>query len=230
MREHTRLLMAVVLVGSLVHGGWSQPPARPVQGNVNLKALTESIPGKMCTGVVSDIDAEGVTVIEKLDDNKTKTHKFVPIDLMRQGDFFDTVPGHMSYLWTDMKKGDTVLLDVMKDDGDGLTYCLSISIQRRPGAKLPKSQKPDRDSRYEIASIYNDLNNGEDVTDEQLEKLFEVNLRVYRGGKTPPKELVDHLESYRAKLQANRKRIAEEKEKKEKELKAKPAEKKDDKK
>jgi hypothetical protein len=60
----------------------------------------------------------------------------------------------------------------LEDKADGVTYCLQLSITRRPGAKLPESQNPERDENYKYNRIYNDLENGVDVSDEDIAKAF----------------------------------------------------------
>jgi hypothetical protein len=118
-----------------------------------------------------------------------------------------------------------VRLTVLKDDGDRQTYCLAVCITGRRGAELPKSQDPERDQWYGRRRIYNEIANGNDVSDEEIDKEFPSRFDT-ETGVTTPGGLGDGMQQ---KLEANRKRIAEEKAKKGTELKAKPAEKKGDK-
>ena len=84
-----------------------------------------------------------------------------------------------------MKKGDTVELQVLKDEGDGLTYCLQISIRRRPGGKLPESQYPEKDRWYDAHRVLNEIENGNDVSDEELLKTWPPEFDRKKGEYTP---------------------------------------------
>jgi hypothetical protein len=63
-------------------------------------------------------------------------------------------------------------VELMKDKAEDKLYCLEISIRRRPGAKLPESQKPEKDDWYLHHRLFNDLENGEDVDDADIKKAF----------------------------------------------------------
>ena len=131
-----------------------------------------------------------------------------------------------SYRWQDVKKGDGVSLWGQKDPADGTRCVLDIAIYGRPGGKLPQSQKPKEDkSRWEKYSLLNDIDNGEDVSEEDILKTFPAFWTT--SNKMPllikPAGLP---EEYRKKLAENRAKIAEAKEKKQAELKATPPEKK----
>jgi hypothetical protein len=227
MRDFKLCLAAVLTVvladAATVAQGQPQKP--------RVKNITEGVScNDIHWAVVEMIDADGMTVVQKLKDNKTLTHKLVPVDHLKGGKVLDNMTANDSYLWSDVKKGDTLSLQVLKDDADGLTYCLAISIRRRPGGKLPESQKPEKDERYAADKVLNDITNGEDVSDEELLKTWPEWVHPETRAVTPGGLWkTGWMAPYHDKLEANRKRIAEEKAKKEKELKAKPTEKKGDK-
>lgn len=222
---HLRIVVVVALAAGLADmppraHGQRQPQTRvkEVDGNI---AGTRGL-----DTVIEEMDADTMTVVEKLKQNKTVTHKLVPVDRLKAGKVLRNFFGEKAYLWSDAKKGDTVRLTVLKDDGDGQTYCLAIAIIGRPGAELPKSQDPKRDGQYGMRRIRNEIVNGNDVSDEEILKEFPRD----PDSKYEGPAIGGFCGVLLDKLEANRKRIAEEKAKKEKELKAKPAEKKDDKK
>jgi hypothetical protein len=97
-----------------------------------------------------------------------------------------------------------------------LTYCTQISIRRRPGEKLPESQTPKKDRWYNAHRLLNEIENGNDVSDAEMLKVWPPKLDK-KTGVTTPGGL--YTGKYKEMLDANRKRIAE---KKDKELKAKP--------
>lgn len=213
------LCSAVLLAVALVDAP-SNAHGRPRTG---VKNLIEDVACNSCKGVVEEIDADVMTVVEKKDNNVTVTRKFVPVDLLREGKVLRHMSGMYAYRWSDVKKGDTVELQVLKDDGDGLTYCLAVSIRRRPGAKLPEGQNPKEDQGYDANRVYNAIENGEDVSEEELLKVWPVWVNketgevIHTGGLRGGE--------YREQLLANRKRIADEKAKTD--LKAPAAETKD---
>ncbi len=215
----------ILLSGLLVLCSAAQLPAQP---RLKVKETARKVTSQSYKGVVEEVDADSLTLVVT-DRGKVSRHEFVPIDLLRDGKTLPKVWGCYAYRWQDVQKGDTLDLMALKDDGDGKTYCLEICIQRRPGAELPKSQNPDKDYRYAGTRIFNAIDNGEDVSEEDIRKAFPPEARP-SGGRFDPGGLIGSLYPYREKLEANRERIA-----KEKALKAKPADgkgeaKKDDKK
>ena len=198
----------------------ADPPAKP---KPRVKELVVSVAGTTrVTGVVEKVsDAEMVVVeVGRLGDD-AKEYTVLPINVLRDGKVLPRIWGMFAYRWADVQRGDTVLLEVKEDPADKQSYCMKICITRRPGAKLPKSQKPDEDHRYSVDRLYNDIDNGEDVSDEDIKKLFPaIPARdVGCGITTPavpgglPKEWQVKLDAIRAKKQ-------------EKELKTVPPEKK----
>jgi hypothetical protein len=197
-----------------------KPKPKPV------KETTEAVAGTHeRTGVVAHIDADGMTLVEIVDGGEPKEYQFSPVDRLRNKEVLDNVSGMYAYRWQDVKKGDTVAVEAMEDKAEGKVYCLKICIHRRPGEKLPESQSPKRDHRYAWDRIYNDLTNGEDVSDADILKAFPAQPE-YRGpdGKVlVPAYPAGLPRDWQVKLDAIRA-------KKKDELKAKPPEKKDDKK
>lgn len=218
----TRPVSALLVLVFYTTATMAQPVQRPQATEV--RKISEPVASRSFKGVVEKIDADELTLVEKRDRGETMTHRFVPIDLLRNGqcipDYFD---GANCYLWADVKVGDTVRLETLRDGGDGKTYCLQISIRRRPGGKLPESQNPEKDHWYNTHRLLNEIENGNDVSDEEMLKVWPPKVDPETKKQTPGGL---YTGPYREKLDANRKRIAEEKEKKEKELKAKSLDKK----
>ena len=183
---------------------------------LNVRRINEPVACSSHKGVVNKIDADEITVTVNVRDNITKTYTFVPIDLLRDGAYIqDDVVGMYAYRWTDVKEGDRVEVEVLKDDGDGKWYCLRISIRRRPGGKLPESQNPKKDRWYDAHRVLNEIENGNDVSDEELLKTWPPETDR-RTGESHPGGLskTGWTAKYRDLLEANRKRIAEEKKEK----------------
>lgn len=207
------LALALCATVGRVHG---QPPGSPALANPGVKGLTESVAGTLDrSGVVSEVDADGMTFVEIRDDGTVREHHVVPIDVLRKGDVLLRVGGMYAYRWQDVKKGDTVEVVMKKDPTDGLMYCLEICISRRPGAKLPESQNPKEDHRYATSRIYNELDNGVDVSDEELTKAFppEKEFRV-NGKLVEPKKPYWLPAEYEMKLDTIRAKKAKPPEKK----------------
>lgn len=95
-----------------------------------------------------------------------------PIDLLADGKIVDGIWACYACRRSDIQKGDTVSLEVVNDFGDDRDHCVRVFIGRRPGAKLPECQKPKEDTRYARDSMFNDIDNGEDVSDDAILKLF----------------------------------------------------------
>jgi hypothetical protein len=107
------------------------------------------------------------------------------------------------------------------DKSDGVCYCMSICIHRRPKATLPESQYPRADSRYDPERLYNEIDNGNDVSDEEWRKVFGPETRLDpRTGEEKPIKPGETYKKYKEKLAALRA-------KKKDELKAPPPEKKE---
>jgi hypothetical protein len=186
----------------------------------NVKALTDKMSGtKRLKGVVEKIDKDALVLVVTLDGGQgAEEHRLVPIDVLRHGGTLREVIGAFAYRWQDVKPGDSVALITMEDEKEKQLYCTEICIERRPGAKLPQSQNPKDDRRYAAARIFNDIDNGEDVSDEDWENAFPVKfMRDPKTGQRIPVP-VDSTTcaKYREKLDAIRAK------KKEQELKATP--------
>jgi hypothetical protein len=174
-------------------------------------------------GVVTAIDENTLT----LDGNGgvkwiKGTYKLHALDLHKAGEVQDWASGPCSYRWQDVKKGDTINVSVMKDQADGVftPYVYEICIARRPGGELPKSQKPKEDTSWRYRSFLNDIDNGEDKTDEEITKMFPPHINGRTGMIDDPGGLPNE---YKVKLTALREKLAAEKAKKQdKDLKAGP--------
>lgn len=117
-----------------------------------------------------------------------------------------------------MKLGDRVQMMVVHDDGEDKDYYYALVITRRPGAKLPKSQKPEEDQEgYARSSLLNDIENGEDVSAAEITKAFPPTFDKKSRAVVNPGGL---SEKHRALLTANREKLEAEEAKKE--LKATP--------
>jgi hypothetical protein len=148
-------------------------------------------------------------------DETPKVRVFLPIDVLTNGGVSEDATDATAYRWQDIQKGDQVHVRIVHDDGENVDYCAGIQLERRPGGKIPKSQKPNKHGvPYHLAAnVVNDIDNGLDVSDDDIIKAFPFErdpLGPYRAVK--PHNLSD---DYRIKLEAIR-------EKKDKELKAKP--------
>jgi hypothetical protein len=154
-------------------------------------------------------------------DTVDKTRELFAVDLLVNGKVDPNADGCFAYRWTDVKKGDTARLFMLFDDGEQKWYCYRICIERRPGGKLPESQKPKEDGRYVRESLLNEIDNGEDVSEEAIIKVFPPRFERPGGQLLNPGGLP--LE-YRTKLTAIRDK--KEADTKEKNPKAKPPEKK----
>lgn len=165
------------------------------------------------------VKCEGRTKDGKAD-REVKAREIEVIDVLADGKVQGNASGLDAYLFSDVKKGDTVRLGAVFDHGDDKWYCVEICITRRPGKKLPQSQDPKEDERrYRMDSLLNDIENGEDVPEEEVNAvypLFDPEKKVIDPKRGLPKKWRDMLNETRAELE----------EKKEQELKAKPPEKK----
>ncbi len=217
------LILPVLAVGSLA----AQPePAKQATKTENVRKWTRyNHPAGGLTGVVDAISETEMTVVSE-DTGTPKRYTLAPIDLLSQGKRLKDINGGQTYLWSDVKKGDSVHVSKAFDDGEQKLYCIAICVTRRPGAKLPESQDAKNDRRYARDSLLNDIENGLDVSEADIAKEFKPLFDPFTG---------EMLKSggfpgeYRNKLNVTRDKLDAEKAKKEKELKATPP-KKDDKK
>lgn len=182
--------------------------------------------GESYEGVVTAIDKDSLTIDGK-DGSRGKqgTYKFHALDLHKAGEVQEWA-ATWDYRWQDVKKGDTIHVWVVKDKEDGVftPYVYEICIRRRPGDKLPESWKPKEDkARWQKDSLLNDIDNGEDRTDEDIQKLFPPHIDRTTGQIVLPGGVPNE---YKVKLTALREKLEAEKAKKEKALKAAPPDKK----
>lgn len=205
-------LWAVLGTGQVVQAADKKP--------IPVKEIDSRGPsGGTYEGIVGKIDADGVIVVEIKPSGETIEHHLVPVDKLRKGELLDGVWGMCAYRWKDMKPGDTVQLRGLEDKADGVLYCLEICIRRRPKEKLPESQLPKDDHRYAADRIFNDVDNGMDVPDEELLKVFPPKPKKEdEFGRVTPAFPGGLWGEYKEKLDAIRAK------KKEKELKATPPE------
>jgi hypothetical protein len=183
-------------------------------------------------GVVTEIDEDKLTIrCKELQTGKETETTLYAIDLLKAGEVQDWADSAHSYRWQDVKKGDTVHLWDKKDPTDGTRYVFEIAVYGRPGGKLPQSQKAKEDkSRWAKYSLLNDIDNGEDVNEDDILKTFPAFWTTDSQDRRLLIKPAGLPEEYRNKLFDNRAKIAAAREKKEAEVKAKPPEKKDDKK
>jgi len=179
-------------------------------------------------GVVTEIDKDTLTIDVKggAGPGRKGTYKFHALDLHKAGEVPETATEYGCYRWQDVKVGDTILVGVGKDkESSVLTpYVIELCIRRRPGDKLPESQKPKEDKkRWQKDSLLNDIANGKDVADEEIDKLFPPHRNSATGQIDFPGGIPQES---REQLAALREKLAAEKAKKEKDLKATPPEKK----
>jgi hypothetical protein len=217
---HTPFFWAVVacsLFAPAVMGQNAEPRAKTARTSVS--------GGRYVKGIVDKIDAEGMTLVEVLPSGETSEYKLVPTDVLREGETPDHVTGRFTHRWQDVKKGDELEVVYNTDHLDKLTYCVRVCILKRPKGKLPawqKGENPDDKVLFAQLSMFNDLTNGEDVSDDDIKRVFpatpdlkdrygKVFARAYAGGLP---------QDYQAKLDAIREKKA--KEAKDKELKASP--------
>jgi hypothetical protein len=220
MNVSRRLLVWVlVLVAAAPVAAQLQPGKQPPPLTVNVrksKGYPQHLKG--LGGVVDAIDEGEMTVTDTEHHPQTK-YTLAPTDLLAQGKCMKHATGLMAYRWADVKKGDSVSLLTSFDDGEQQWYCVTIVITRRPGAKLPESQDPKKDTRYARDSLLNDIDNGEDVDDADIAKALPG---VPPTNPRDPGIPAGLNEEYQKKLDAIRAKNKE----KEKDLKATPPDKK----
>ncbi len=213
------LLLVVGVAGVFAPAAWGQrseplPEPRAKDGR-------RSVTGEQYVeGVVDKIGADGITVVQVLKTGEVREHTLVPTDMLRGGEVSESCGARFSYLWADVKRGDTVEVVRNTDHIDKLDYCVKICILRRPKGKLPVWQdKRDRDE-FARFQMFNDLDNGEDVSDADIKKLFPaIPEQVKYPDKVIPAIAGGLPADYQKRLDAIRA-------KKEKDLKAPPPEKK----
>jgi hypothetical protein len=177
-------------------------------------------------GVVTEIDKDTLT-LDGADGQRGRkgTYKFHALDLHKTGEVQDWASGPRCYRWQDVKVGDTVSVEVLRDEASSIQtpYVIEICIRRRPGDGLPQSLKPKEDTRWKYDSFLNDIDNGEDKSDVEILKLFPPVIDRRTGRIDHPGGLSNE---YKIKLTALRERLEAEKAKKDKDLKAAPPDKK----
>lgn len=213
-------LLGLLITGPQVAAADPPPLAKATR---KVKEFTEPMSADYClNGVVGKIDADGLTLVETKEwFEPAQEHRIAPINVLRGGKILPVAFGMNAYRWEDMKAGDTVRLEVIKDKEDGVLYCMEICITRRPKGKLPESQLAHKDDRFRYDSLFNDIENGEDVSDKLILKLYPPEPeRKTPGGRVIPAHPGGLPKEWQAKLDAIRAK------KKETDLKATPPEKK----
>lgn len=214
------LIAGVLAVLTCSLGFGDDPPAK--RGVVSIRQGTKfsHTASQSYSGVVVSIDKEALT-LRWLDRRKGEEQEstFHALDLHKAGKIQEWADGATSYRWQDVKKGDTIDLKVQKDETDGKVYALDFIIRRRPGEKLPIAQKPKHDSRWYSDSFLNDIDNGEDKTEQEIVERFPPLFDHRTHGMIKPTTFPPE---YRTKISDIRDKKNAEKEKKEQELKATP--------
>lgn len=122
-------------------------------------------------------------------DDTPKVRVFRPIDVLANGKVLDGMPG-ASYRWQDIQKGDTVTVDIVRDVDEKIDYVVSIRLDLRPGGKIPEPQNmKDGETHYLRANVRNDIENGLDVSEEEIQKAFPYKPNPFAplpAGVTPP--------------------------------------------
>lgn len=224
MARHTLRVLAVIVITLVPAVGRAEPPAKPSEGELRVKTAKVGMSGqRFVQGVVDQIDADGLTLVEIPKSGEPKEHHFLPTDLLRDGKVMWGATARFSYRWEDVKRADAIQVWVGEDHIDKQMYCVEIAIERRPKGRMPESQKADEDTQYLFMSLYNDIDNGLDVSDDDIKTLFPpIPERKNRDGKIINAASPGGLNrEWQAKLDAIREKKA-----KEQELKAKPHEKK----
>ncbi len=211
------ILLAIGLSLTPPAGARGVPAEKPP---LRVKTMTSGVSGSEdIKGVVGSIDADGLVLVVMSGSLEVKEHTFKPTDVLRRGEMLDSVFPRFAYRWEHVKAGDTVILIVAEDHIDKQKYCMEIQIVRRPKGRLPASQLEEEDTAFPARRIVNDIDNGVDVSDEEILKVYPPKpARVVDGRKlaATPGGL---NEEWQAKLDAIRA-------KKKDDVKAPPAEKK----
>lgn len=221
------IIPTLLALCGLTESADAQGVYRPPEKEVPVKARTSfsGFSPNSIMGVVEKID-EGSMTVRRTGSwtGDEASYQYFALDLHKEGKYLETASGPEAYFWSDLKKGDTIQVKIVKDAKADKEYAISFCIQRRAGAKLPLSQKPKEDGRFATASMTNDILNGEDVSEELIRKLFppefkfdaRTGTRQLRNPGGLPAEYRRKLDDLRGKLQ----------DEKEKDLKAIPSEKK----
>lgn len=188
-----------------------------------VKTMTVGVStAELVEGIVGSVDADRVLLVQLSEALEVKEHVFLPIDVLRAGQMMESLEPRFAYRWQDVKAGDTVILEVAKDHIDKQVYCMAIRIVRRPKGRLPASQLEEQDITFPGRRIANDIENGVDVSDEEIKKVFPPKPARYEGGRIVEAAAPGGLNAvWQAKLDAIRAK------KKEQALKAQPPEKKE---
>ncbi len=235
----SRLMVLVAcLAASLGPAGLApaqQPPPMRPKENFRVTNVKQSEQFNLCVvvnydGVVEKVEGRTVTLLCDRGDNKPKSRTFEAIDLLADGGILkEESRGLYAYLWSDMKKGDTVTVGTIRDEDEEKPYVVRLTIRGRVGAKVPPSHSSEN-SQYsqrqlDVLNLLNDINNGLDVDDADIAEWFQEPLGKLLPGQVPKPVEPGRLNAeYQKKLDAIRAK------KKEAEVKAKPPEKKEDKK
>lgn len=199
-------IAACVALAGVAHAQVREEPGKRSTPSVGIKTSTIFNPNAMMTyfGVVKEVKDGKVTLLGHDGDLKLKSLTFTATDLLAEGGFHEkAISASCTYLWADMKKGDSVQFHTILDEEDKVTYCVEIKIERRPGGKLPQGQKPEEERWFLPRSLQNDIDNGEDVSDEDIAKAYpprsskEIGVPDKPGGLDP--EYQKKLDAIRAK-------------------------------
>lgn len=231
-----------VLFGVQVAVGQTEPPKPSAKtpdapavdpkgyGGKDVRQLKSTTIGWGYRGVVELIDKEKMVFVGKAEwgppDPEVYRFTLYPIDVLASGKILPDLVVRQTYRWEDVKVGDTLDIHVAEDKEELRRYVCTICISRRPGDKLPPSQNMKNAAWFEQDNIYNDIDNGLDVTEEDITKTFPPKWYFETGEKPKLIRPGGLSEEWRKKLAVNRAKIASEKERKDKESKATPPEKK----
>jgi hypothetical protein len=198
-----------------------QPPKRELP-ELNVKTRVKfTHTGNTERGVVVKADKDGITL--KIPPSKAgeaeREELFPVIDLLADGKVHENALDRNAYRLTDIQKGDTVTLHLLRDEGDKVRYCVEIQLERRPKGKIPASQKPDPKRPYhEVADIINRILNDEAVDEDEVDRVCPIFYDSRSTTGLPKDEMRRGMPSeVKAKYDAQL-----EKRRKEKELKAVP--------
>jgi hypothetical protein len=220
---HPIVLVALALMSVPAILG-ADPLAKSVDPDHRAKTTTVGLsPSWNREGIVGKIDADNLLLVEFVNGLEVREHHVLPNDVLQKGKVLRDTDPRFAYRWEDVNAGDKVELRVAEDHIDKQMYCLEISIIRRPKGRLPASQKETEDEAFPRLRVCNDLENGVDVSDEEIMKVYPPRaerrdprtnallVKAYPGGLS--KENQAKLDAIRAK-------------KKDKDLKAGPPDKK----
>lgn len=242
----TSAALCWVLFGAQVAVGQTEPPKAPTTppdapavdpkgyGDTNVRQRKGTRNDEIGHyGVIESIDQDKMVFVGQATSGPPQREAYrytlYSIDVLAAGKVLPDVRAHHAYRWEDVKVGDTVDVLVKEDKEELRRYVCTIHISRRPGAKLPPSQDMKKYEGFDRENIFNDIDNGLDVTEEDITKAFPAKWYFEKGEQPRLLRPGGLTEEWRKKLAVNRAKIADEKIAKEKGLKAAPP-KKDDKK